>query len=185
MEVSQSFLKSPSGFIFQILPGKTSGKLFLRSKNNYYKDTVQGVRKKLDTDWSHATKLEVEDWLKKDDEYIEAFTRKLVKRIILAQVLIEQNDELIADNVESKHLVNLLRKSNKELERIVGKHFDNIYGADKTITTNLSNAIDKVSKQLSELQVQQFIIVEDFLTSLKNNPEQYEKKSYQLTKIEE
>lgn len=184
MEVSQSFLKSPSGFIFQILPNKVPGKLFLRSKNNYHKDTVQGVRKKLDSGWSHPTKPEVEEWLKKDDAYIEAFTRKLVKRIILAQVLIEQNDELIADNVDSKHLVNQLRKSNKELERIVGKHFDNIYGADKTITTNLSNSIDKVAKQLSELQVQHFIIVEDFLTDLKNNPEKFEKKSYELTKIE-
>lgn len=185
MEISKSFLKSPSGFIFQILPTKAPGRILLRSKNDYHKETVEGAQKKLKSGWSHPTKEEVEEWIKKDDAYIESFTRKLVKRIILAQVLIEQNDELIADNVNDKYLVNQLKKSNKELERVVGKHYDNIYNADKTVTQNIANAVDNITKQLAGLQSQHYIIVENFLTDLKNNPEKFEKKSYELTKIEE
>lgn len=182
--MKSTFIKTKTGSIYQVLQQENKKGLLLRTGNAYKKVTFKEIKDGLDSSkYTVPTQEEIDAWLKRDAEYINGLTKKMMKRIITAQLLIEQNDELIQDNLDDKYLKSLMNKSNKHLERIVGKHYDNMYVASNTILHNITKAQDEVLTNLAKLNPEDMLIINKFVKEFLENPEKFRPEKYELEKL--
>jgi hypothetical protein len=181
--MKNTFLKTKTGSIYQVLQNEKG--LHLRTGNTYKKTTLQDVREKFKSEiYAEPTQEEIDAWLKRDAEYINGLTKKMMKRIITAQLLIEQNDELIQDNLDDKYIKSLMQKSNKHLERVVGKHYDNLYAANNVILHNITKSQDSVLSNLSKLNPEDMLVIDKFVKEFVENPEKYRPEKFELEKLQ-
>lgn len=186
-DILAQYIKHKNGSIFHMLEHKTDpSAVWLRSKNNYTKkrrlEIKQGI---VNGTWLLINEHEWKRWVKEDNSYIEKFTQKLVKRTILTQLLIELDDELIADHEDIPQFRKLLERSNKEAERIAVKNYDRLYAIDKTILQNLMNTIDGITDKMSGLDVADFIYLDKAVKEFIENPEKFREEEVELIKIEQ
>ena len=178
-------IKHKNGTIFQVLMhDKNEDICFLRRGNKYIKKKKLELHQGLVSgEWLAINEHELGRFTNEDEIKIQWLTMKLVKRIILAQTLIEGDDELIPEYSDDKYFRGLLEKSNKECERIASKQYDKIYGADNTTSQNLMNAIDRVTTKLSSLNVDDYPYFENLLDKYLSNKEEYQKEVVYFDKI--
>lgn len=180
-------VKNKEGKIFQVLMhSKNPNLCFLRRGNKYIKKEKKSIRQGLvNGEWRQINEHELKSFLDEDGKKLEGLSLKLVKRIILAQTLIEWDDELILEHSNDNYFRNQLAKSNKECERIASKYYDIIYKADSNTSQNLMNAIDRVTTKLSTLNVDDYPFFENLLDDYLNNKEEYKNQKVYFRKIEE
>ena len=186
-DVLEQYVKNKNGAIFQVLGDKKNPlKCYLRSRNKYISMPLRTIQQGLiDREWFPINKHELRAWMKEDNAYIEKLTQKLVKRIILGQLLLEIDDDLLADAENTPNLRNHLLKSNKALERIVEKNYDRLYGVDKQILQNLMNEVDELTSKMAGLEITDFIHINRLMDKYKLDPKKYQEKEILFTKIED
>lgn len=175
-EILKAYIKNKNGAIFNVLKHKNKpGVALLRSRNNYYEKSIRELKQGLvDGEWFSINEHEYRKWVKKDNEFIEMLTKKMLKRILLAQLLIEVDDELIEFNEGNKYFRNLLEKSNKQAERIASEQYDNLYNSDKDILVNIINNLEQFAKDASVLDLEQFAQFNKVFEMYKTNPDQFD-----------
>lgn len=183
-EVLKAYIKNKNGAIFNVLKhSKKKHIALLRSKNNYYEKPILELKQGLvDGTWSAINMHEYRKWVEEDNLFIEGLTRKMLKRIILAQLLIELDDELIELNEGNKYFRNILEKSNKQSERIVNEQYDRLYHYNKDMLINFANSIDKFTENAASIGIEQFPEFNKVFEIYKKNPEQFDIKTLTFIK---
>lgn len=173
-DILAMYVKHKNGAIFQILEHKQRAFVWLRAKNKYTKvlkrDIKQGI---VDGNWLEINEHEWKQWVEKDNAYIEEFAQKLVKRIILTQLLIELDDELIDDCEDQPQFRKLLERTNKESERIAIKNYDRLYTVDKSVLKTLMTAIDEVTGKMAKCSTADFIHINNIVQAYLENREDF------------
>ena len=184
-KVLEQYVKDNNGEIFHVVKhNKYAYKCYLRSRNNYREVNLIWVKQQIVSGgWSAINEGEWKKWVKKDNEYINKLSHKLVKRVIMAQLLLEINDDLAEDHEDNKYLKNVLNKSNKECERIVKRNYEKLYSSDESLLQNVLNKIENLTKNLSQMNIEQFVDVDALVQSYIKNPEKYQSKTIEMTKI--
>lgn len=126
-----------TSFIYEVMTEKNDlGKLLLRKGNMYLKFDRKTIQQGLvDGKYRRPNEHELKKHLIKEQEYFQELTSKLVHRIILAQALIECNDDLRDDYADDKYISNILEKSTKQLERLATAAYNNMFKTDPKILT--------------------------------------------------
>lgn len=172
--------------VFEVFIHKKN-KVLLRHKSDSLiipsKEFKQGlmVRKTFDFVNEH----EVRAFEKIQNDYYSKLTRLKMKSVFLSQILLETHDELAALQKDNNHLKNTLNKSNKVLERLADKFYDNLYEANKVIVTNISASMEETFNAHLKLEPHLYIHISNYIKDVAANPEKYEKKDYHLTKLQE
>lgn len=184
--ILDQYVKNEDGSIFHVLQHKTKPHLcLLRTKNKYIQKPILEIRQGLaDGTWKGVNEHEWKKWVEIDNAYVEEFTIKLIKRTLLAQLLLELDDELIPDFEDNKYFKGLLEKSNKECERIACKSYDRLYGADKEMSQNLMNQVDDYTSKAAKLAIHDFPHLNNMLEAYLENPEEHKKNPVYFTKID-
>lgn len=184
--ILEQYVKDESGSIFHVLQHNTKPHLcLLRTGNKYVQKPILEIRQGLvNGTWSSVNEHEWKKWVAEDNAYVEAFTIKLIKRTIMAQLLLELDDELIVDFEDNKYFRGLLEKSNKECERIASKSYDRLYGADKSMSQNLMNLVDEFTTKAAGLAIHDFPYLNNMVDKYLENPEEYKKDPVYFTKID-
>ena len=185
--VKDNYVKNRNGAIFQIIEDKKNHKkMYLRSRNKYISKYVRDIKQGLVTgEWLSVNIGELRSWIADDNAYIEKLTQKLLKRVILTQLLLELDDELLVDYENNPNFRNHLNKSNKAAERIASKQYDRLYGLDKTILQNLMNEVDELTEKMASLEISEFIHLNRLMDKYKANPDTYREKVVEFIKIQE
>jgi hypothetical protein len=185
-EARDSHIKNKNGAIFQVFADKKRhGKVYLRSRNKYISIDMLKLKQGLvNGEWLNVNVGELKTWISEDSAYILNLTQKLLKRVILTQLLIELDDELIEDYENEKTFRNHLLKTNKEAERIASKNYDRLYNVDKTILQNFMREIDELTAGISSFELTDYLHLNRMVADYKINPEKYQEKSIEFTKID-
>jgi len=167
------YLKVAStGAIYQIIVKETDlNTMYLRSASSYIKkrkiDIKQGF---VSGKYVRINEHELKQWSLKDNELMNKITQKLIKRIILCQLLLESDDDLKEFNKDSPRLSKLIDRSNRECERIACEQYDKLYDVDKDILLSLMNNIDEMTESLSKVGVADFFYVKQLVDQYLKNP---------------
>jgi len=186
-KILDSYVKhTKEGTIFQVIPHKTKkGMCLLRAKNKYLEKKVTDVKQDIVNGyWSPINQQEFREWAKKDNEYMLNLSQKLVKRILMSQLLIELDEELQNDYEGDVYFNNVLKKSVKQCERVVKDQYDKLYNLDKTYLTNFMNNIDDFAGTCSQFKIQDFIHLNKLLEKYAENPEKYQEEFVEFNEIE-
>ena len=183
-EVLESYTKHvKTGAIFQVLtdPNK-EGKLLLRAKNSQkvftHLQLQQGI---VNGTWTKVNEHEVRQFIEKENKHMEELNNKLVKRVILSQLLLELDDELKEDYSDDKYIHGLLERCDKAFERLIREAYKRMYDIDKTFLINLLKNVDGAVDKISKVEVQNFIPLNNLLEDFSKNPEKYIPKAVEMT----
>ena len=178
-----SFVKTNTG-MYLVVEGSKSDIVHLVTYNN----KKRKVSKKELFDnmssgkWSIPSEEEAKEWLKTYQLNITNLTNKLLKRIIVAELLIEIDESLDENGVGDNHFRNLLRKSNKKASLIADKRFDDVYKADPDLTQNMLLSIEKHAERLSKLKINDYPFFVEYCKKYFENPEKYRNLEVEFTK---
>lgn len=186
-EILKGYVKNDQGVIYHVIKHKVhKHKCYLRTRNKFVEAHINDIRQLMVSGgWSSINEHEWRNWVKEDNAYIENMSQKLIKRTMVAQLLLEVNDELIQDNEDNKYLRNKLEKSNRECERIVKKNYDTIYGADENLVQNVMNKIDELTTNLSKLNAVELMDINAMVGKYIEDPEKYRSRAIEMEKIED
>lgn len=184
-DVLSQYIKTRKGNIYQVLGNPKSPKTaILRSGRTQIKTTTLDIRQGLvDGRYQSINEHEWRKWVKEDNEYIDELTKKLLRRIILTQLLIELDDELIEDYQDDKYFRGLLERTNKASERIAVKQYNNLYKTNKQVLVNMMNYIDNLTKSCSKLDLEDYPYVVGLVDKYIANPNEYRKATVELVEI--
>lgn len=182
----ENYIKNKTGSIYQVLADyKKPGKVLLRSKNRYISKYLMDIKQGVVTgEWSSVNVGELKKWIEKDNKYMEALTQKLLKRVILSQLLLELDDELMQDYKDNSNFKNHINKSNKAAERLFSKQYDELYKVDKTTLQNFMGQVDELTSLTSSFELTDFLYLNIIVKDYKNNPQKYQEAKIQFTKID-
>lgn len=184
-DVLGQYVKHKNGAIFHMSQAKNKSFIYLRARNNYYKKPVLEIKQGLvDGTWLYVNEGELKKWMEEDNAYIQNFTRKLLKRNLLAQLLTELDDDLIADNESDKRLVAVLKRSNKETERIAAKMYDKLYHVDKGTLQNMMLIIDDMTESMSTVDILDMPFLKMHLDKFPELINEYRKQPIEFVEID-
>lgn len=185
-ELAKSYIKHDNGAIFQVLPHeKDFTKVWLRYRNKYEKFEYKSIRQGLvDGRWREVNVHELRKHLEAEQEYFSELNEKLVKRVILTQVLMELDDDLKKDFVDDKYMRNVLDKSEKQFSRLVEGAYDRMYKIDKTMLQNFMNQIDSLTSKCAKVPLQEFYFLNEFIDLYLADPKKYHTDTVLLDKID-
>lgn len=180
------YVKHPNGAIFHVLQhGKKNGKVLLHSKNSYKEFDYMTIKNGLvNGSWLPINQHELKKHLKSEELYRELLTKKLVKRILFSQLLMELDDSLKEDFEDDKYVRGILERSEKQFERLVMEQYDKFYKIDKQMVLNFLKHIETFANKAINLGVEDFYQVNEMLDLYLSNPEKYHSDVVLLEKID-
>lgn len=183
---TSEFVKTKSGTIYQIILHQSKpDKILLRIRNDYKESSLKSIKQGLvDGKFFEVNEHEKKAWIEKDTKYMDSLTKKIVKRIIISQLLIELDEELIEDFESDKRMRSVLTRSTKECERVTVKKYDKLYKTNKTFLTNFINEVDKFTTTCSNFDIHEFIFLNKMVKDYMDNPDKFQPETVQLTKIQ-
>lgn len=186
VNILDTFVKSKSGTIYQVIPHNTKkGVVLLRNKNKYIEKTLVELKQEIvNRNWFSINEHEYRKWAEEDNKHMMLLSHKLVKRILLTQLLIELDDELESDFNNDKYMRNVIEKSKKQCERLVVAQYNKIYETDKTYVTNFMNSIDDFATTCAQFKIEDFLHINTLIRRYNENPEQYQDKMIAFTKLD-
>lgn len=181
-----AFVKTENGTIYQVLQhANKKGIALLRLKNKYIEMSFKDLRQRIvDGVYSDINEHEHRKWVKEDHEYMMNLSNKLAKRVFFSQLLLELDDSLEADFEDNKYFKNVIQKSKKQCERLIGEHYDKMYDTDKTYVTNFMNHLDEFATKCASLKVPDFVHLNKVLDKYKENPEPYQDKTVTIKRLD-
>lgn len=186
-KVLETFVKSNTGTIYQVIPHKTKKDVvLLRINNSYIEKPFKKVKQEIvDGKWSAINQHEYREWIKKDHEYMVDLSERLVKRVMFSQLLLELDDTFERDFQDNKYFKNVLEKSKKQCERLITSQYDRLYDTDKTYVTNFMNGIDGFMTKCAALGIDDFIHLNILMDKYVKNPEEYQEDMVELKQLKD
>ena len=184
---TSTFVKSKSGIIYQvILHDNKPGRVLLRNKNKYIETSLISIKQGIvNGTWIEINEHEQKAWVKQDDIYMQSLTRKLLKRVIISQLLLELDEDLMEDFKDDKRMNSVLSRSTKECERVCAEQYNKLYNIDKTFLQNFINQVDQFTSTCSTFEVHEFIFLNKMVEDYISNPEKFQPKKVEMTVIQE
>lgn len=131
-----------------------------------------------------------DDGLKIDEQEEETETlnpRHLnyLKSVLLAQLLLEANDELKGSQAFKQNIKYQVGKANKLLEQVYQEGFNTIYYNNPEMCTNVLNKIDSLIHKIKVASIDELVIIDALIEQYFNNKEEInETQTAEFTKID-
>lgn len=183
-----NYVKHKNGAIFLLTENTRSKDLvFLVSKRNKMnsfslKDIRQGL---VDGEWLRVNQHEVAAWDKVYSNHMLGITQKVLKHVMVAELLIEIDEDLDEEEIGDRYFRNLLAKSNKQAMRIAEKHFNNLYKVDPIILQNMMRVMDELVSNVAKLGLEDYPFFAKFTEKYFEDPKSFRNQEVEFIKPEE
>ena len=97
-----------------------------------------------------------------------------LKSVILAQLLLEANENLRLTTQYKQQIKHKINSLNKDLELIVFEEYTKIYKTDAEMTTNILNAIDDLVLKLTSSTLDDLVLINAVIEKYKENKEWFQ-----------
>lgn len=182
-----NYIKHKNGAIFLLTENTRSKNLvFLVSKRNKMNSfSLKNIRQGLiDGEWLRVNEHEVAAWDSVYSEHMLKITQKVLKHVIVAELLIEIDEDLDADEIGDRYFRNLLAKSNKQAMRIAEKHFNNLYKVDPVILQNMMRVMEELVSNVSKLGLEDYPFFAKFTEKYFEDPKSFRNQEVEFVKPE-
>jgi hypothetical protein len=172
----ESYVKHKNGAIFLVTENTRNVDLvyLISKKNKSHSFTKKNIRQgMIDGEWLNVNEHEVRSWDEVYTENVIRLTRKILKHVIVAELMIEIDDDLQAEEMGDKYFKNLLHKTNKQAMRIADKHFDNLYKVDPVMLQNMLRVIESMTKKIAELPLEDYPYLDKHVEKFFEDPKAF------------
>jgi len=108
-----------------------------------------------------------------------------LKSVLIAQLLLEANDELKGSEAFKQNIKYQVGKTNKLLEQVYQQGFNTIYYNNPEMCTNVLNKIDSLIHKIKVASIDELVIIDALVDQyFKNKDEINETQTAEFTKIE-
>jgi hypothetical protein len=108
-----------------------------------------------------------------------------LKSVLIAQLLLEANDELKGSQAFKQNIKYQVGKTNKLLEQVYQEGFNTIYYNNPEMCTNVLNKIDSLIHKIKVASIDELVIIDALVDQYFNNKEEInETQTAEFTKIE-
>ena len=108
-----------------------------------------------------------------------------LKSVLIAQLLLEANDELKGSEAFRQNIKYQVGKTNKLLEQVYQEGFNAIYYNNPEMCTNVLNKIDSLIHKIKIASIDELVIIDALVDQyFKNKEEINETQTAEFTKIE-
>ena len=185
-QILEGYVQNKAGHIFQVLgDNKSKDYVNLRTANKYFRKPLLEIRQGIvDGKYKSINEHQWRKWVKEDNIKLERISQRILLRTILAQLLLENDDQLKEDHENEKNFINHLNKTEKAAERLSNKIYDRIYDADRNMLTNIEKNIAELAKTLSAADVYDLVHINQLVKDYFKDPEKYQKKEIEFVKID-
>lgn len=123
-----------------------------------------------------------------DEEQIDPINPRhlnYLKSVLLAQLLLEANDELKGSQAFKQNIKYQVGKANKLLEQVYQEGFNTIYYNNPEMCTNVLNKIDSLIHKIKVASIDELVIIDALVEQYFNNKEEInETQTADFTKID-
>lgn len=108
-----------------------------------------------------------------------------LKSVLMAQLLLEANDELKGSEAFRQNIKYQVGKTNKLLEQVYQQGFNTIYYNNPEMCTNVLNKIDSLIHKIKVASIDELVIIDALVDQyFKNKEEINETQTAEFTKID-
>ncbi len=108
-----------------------------------------------------------------------------LKTVLIAQLLLEANDELKGSEAFRQNIKYQVGKTNKLLEQVYQQGFNTIYYNNPEMCTNVLNKIDSLIHKIKVASIDELVIIDALIDKYFNNKEEInETQTAEFTKID-
>ena len=108
-----------------------------------------------------------------------------LKSVLMAQLLLEANDELKGSEAFRQNIKYQVGKTNKLLEQVYQQGFNTIYYNNPEMCTNVLNKIDNLIHKIKVASIDELVIIDALVDQyFKNKDEINETQTAEFTKID-
>lgn len=108
-----------------------------------------------------------------------------LKSVLIAQLLLEANDELKGSEAFRQNIKYQVGKTNKLLEQVYQEGFNTIYYNNPEMCTNVLNKIDSLIHKIKVASIDELVIIDALVDQyFKNKEEINETQTAEFTKID-
>jgi len=108
-----------------------------------------------------------------------------LKSVLIAQLLLEANDELKGSEAFKQNIKYQVGKTNKLLEQVYQEGFNTIYYNNPEMCTNVLNKIDSLIHKIKIASIDELVIIDALVDQyFKNKEEINETQTAEFTKID-
>jgi len=108
-----------------------------------------------------------------------------LKSVLIAQLLLEANDELKGSEAFRQNIKYQVGKTNKLLEQVYQQGFNTIYYNNPEMCTNVLNKIDSLIHKIKVASIDELVIIDALVDQyFKNKEEINETQTAEFTKID-
>ena len=108
-----------------------------------------------------------------------------LKSVLMAQLLLEANDELKGSEAFRQNIKYQVGKTNKLLEQVYQQGFNTIYYNNPEMCTNVLNKIDSLIHKIKVASIDELVIIDALVDQyFKNKDEINETQTAEFTKID-
>ena len=108
-----------------------------------------------------------------------------LKSVLIAQLLLEANDELKGSQAFKQNIKYQVGKTNKLLEQVYQQGFNTIYYNNPEMCTNVLNKIDSLIHKIKVASIDELVIIDALVDQYFNNKEEInETQTAEFTKID-
>ena len=108
-----------------------------------------------------------------------------LKSVLIAQLLLEANDELKGSEAFRQNIKYQVGKTNKLLEQVYQQGFNTIYYNNPEMCTNVLNKIDNLIHKIKVASIDELVIIDALVDKYFENKEEInETQTAEFTKIE-
>ena len=175
-EMAKSYIKHSNGSLFQVLTSKDNpGKVRLRTRNKYEEFSETSIKQGIvDGRWTYPNEHEVKKHIEAEEKYLTELTHRLVKRVLMTQLLMELDDDLKKDYADDKYMRSILDRSEKAFFRLTEGAYGKMYNIDKTMLQNFMKHIDTFTSKCAKVPLHEFYHLNDMMEKYLANPEAYQ-----------
>jgi hypothetical protein len=182
-----NYIKHKNGAIFLLTENtKSKDLVFLVSKKNKMNSfSLKNIRQGLvDGEWLEVNEHEVAKWDSVYSDHILNVTQKVLKHVMIAELLIEVDEDLDTEEIGDSYFRNLLAKSNKQAMRIAEKHFNNLYKVDPVMLQNMMRVMEELVSNVAKLPLEDYPFFAKFTEKYFEDAKSFRSQEVQFIKPE-
>jgi hypothetical protein len=94
-----------------------------------------------------------------------------LKTVLLSQLLLESNEQLRLTTQYKQNIKNQINKLDLMLEDVVKEEFNNLYGTDPQMVTNILNKIESLIDKIKGSSIDELVMIDAVVDKYQNNKE--------------
>lgn len=184
-QLYEGHVQTPKGLVYKVMP-KDVAFVYLSFADKLITAPIVKLLPLVNNgDWKFYAKGN-NSWKQQIELPKEVIEHKhnILKALIFGMLTLEANDRLEGTLDHNKYLQNVLKRSNKELERLANKDIKNVYGADPQMLTNVFNVIEEVVGRMVDKLPHEFFFLNMVMDDYEANPMQLQERPVELQKID-